>query len=96
MKGKVILELEEYEELIRKNSKHIDTIIEETKKLNEIKKEVKNIIIGRTRLIDGCNEYFIVPNDSKQLFELIKKDLIKNMSIKEFKKLKKNNFLLFV
>ena len=96
MKGKVILELEEYEELIRKNSNHIDTIIEETKKLNEIKKEVKNIIIGRTRLIDGYNEYFIVPNDSKQLFELIKKDLIKNMSIKEFKKLKKNNFLLFV
>lgn len=89
MKGKVILELEEYEELIRKNSNHIDTIIEKTNKLKDIKKNLDQLmIITKIKYIRGNVEYYI-DDKVEHLISTEHSHFIKTTTILQFIKLKR-------
>lgn len=88
MKGKVILELEEYEELVRKNSNHIDTIIEKTKHLNVIVDKIDTNIIKKIYYFDGSYNYYIDTN-VQRLLDTREKQFIKTTTILQFIKLKR-------
>lgn len=88
MKGKVILELEEYEDLVRKNTEQIELIIKRTDELNKAKVDFhKELIIERVKYYDGYTEYFAV--QEADLFKKFKTDFIKNTSVLKFIKLKR-------
>jgi hypothetical protein len=89
MRGKVVLELEEYEDLVHKNSEQIDFIIESTTKLNKLKKEInKLLIISKVKYLGGSTEFY---TDTKiaNMIEYLKKDFIKNTTMFQFRKLKR-------
>lgn len=88
MKGKVILELEEYEALKNDNKERIAAIHLELKELKEVRDHIDANIIKKVKYWDGTYTYYI---DTKvqELLETVKKNFIKKTSILKFILLKR-------